>query len=157
MEPESVALHGEATTIQPNPRSITIEDNVLHQIDRIGYLRSIGQDWKEPVFHLRDILVGLEDEEFWNGIPMNLQSKKDKLKEEDLKEYKERSWTDVPCTMRSIKDDQGNVQEYLDPSAIELSKMLQILMALLARRGMTWRRRNVDEISMTFGQEVQNV
>lgn len=127
----------------------------MHQIDRIGFLRSTGEEWKEPVFHLRDILIGLEDEEFWDGIPMNLRNKRNDIKPEDLQRYKDRSWTDVPCTMRVIKDDQGRKHEYLDPTPMELSRMLQILMALLARRGMTWRRKNVDEIQMTFGNTTE--
>lgn len=146
----AIALHGEATSVQPNPRPITIEDAVMNQIDRIGYLRSIGEEWKEPVFHLRDTLVGLEDEEFWDGIPMNLRGKKEQISEEDLEEYKDRGWQTIKVQNRIIKKD-GRSIEYLDPLPEELSKMLRILMALLARRGMTWRKRNVDEIPLTFG------
>lgn len=152
----SVAMHGEPNIIQPNPRGLTIEDAVMNQIDRIGFLRSLGKDWKEPLFHLRDILIGLEDNEFFNGIPMNLQDKQDKIKAEHLETYRARSWDAIPVRMRSAKDEAGNIEEWLDPTPIELSKMLQILMALLARRNMTWRRKNVDEINMTFGKEIQD-
>lgn len=151
------ALHGEATSVQPNPRSITIEDNVLNQIDRIGYLRSIGEDWKEPVFHLRDLIVGLEDEEFWDGTPMNIRNKT--LSDDEKKEYADRGWRTIKVRMR-IKKVDGQVIESLDPLPEELSKMLRIILALLARRNMTWRRRNVDEIPLTFGiqgVETENV
>lgn len=150
MEQNVSALHGEASTVQPNPRSITIEDNVLHQIDRIGYLRSVGEDWKEPVFHLRDLIVGLEDDEFWDGIPMNLRKKQDKISEQDMKEYVDRGWRSIKVRMR-IRLENGKEIESLDPLPEELSKMLRIILALLARRNMTWRRRNVDEIPLTFG------
>lgn len=150
MEQNVSALHGEASTVQPNPRSITIEDNVLHQIDRIGYLRSVGEEWKEPVFHLRDLIVGLEDEEFWDGIPMNLRKKQDKISPTDLQEYTDRGWRSIKVRMR-IRLEQGKEIESLDPLPEELSKMLRIILALLARRNMTWRRRNVDEIPLTFG------
>ncbi len=148
VEPEANALHGEASTVQPNPRSISIEDNVLHQIDRIGYLRSIGEDWKEPVFHLRDLIVGLEDDEFWNGTPMHLRDKT--IPQEHEAEYKDRGWKSINVRMRKRVVD-GIEIEYLDPLPQELSKMLRIILALLARRNMTWRRRNVDEIPLTFG------
>lgn len=143
------ALHGEQAIVQPNPRGITLEDNVLHQIDRIGYLRSIGEEWKEPVFHLRDLIVGLEDEEFWNGIPMNLQEKKDFSDEEKLV-YEDRGWNTIKIRSQLIMVNGREVESY-DPLPQELSKMLRIILALLARRNMTWRRRNVDEIPLTFG------
>ena len=141
MDVNPIALHGEATQIQPNPRPITIEDNVLNQIDRIGYLRSIGEDWKEPVFHLRDIIVGLEDEEFFDGIPMNFRKKELTLEERNY--YVQRGWDSI-----KVRSKEGPDGEYLDPTPGELSRMLRILMALLARRNMTWKRRMIDTIPM---------
>ena len=150
VNPSPMALHGEATTIQPHPRPITIEDNVMNQIDRIGYLRSTGQSWVEPVFHLRDLIVGLEDEEFWTGLPMNLgKDKLNALTPEQKQQYSERGWNTMRVQERVVK--QGTrVIKFLDPTPSELSLMLRIMMALMARRNMTWRRRNVDEIPMTF-------
>lgn len=150
--PLANALHGEAQAgVQPSPRSISIEDNVLHQIDRIGYLRSIGEAWDEPVFHLRDICVGLEDEEFWDGIPKQVRERKNPpITDVEKKAYNDRGWETMEVRMRVMKIGKHEMR-FLDPTASELSLMLRILMALLARRGMTWKRRTIDEIPMTFG------
>lgn len=133
------ALHGER--IEPNARPLRVEDLVLHQIDRIGFLRSVGQDWSEPVAHLRDLVVGLEDKEFWTGVPDKVKDATD----EELEEYLERGWNGVKIRMKVRKVGKIEIREP-DPTPQELSLMLRILMALLARQGMTWRRKLTDEI-----------
>lgn len=139
-----VALHGER--IEPNARPLHVEDLVLHQIDRIGFLRSIGQDWAEPVAHLRDLVVGLEDDEFWTGVPEKV--KKEDLSGEELKAYEERGWNGIRIRMKVRKVWKVEVREP-NPTPQELSLMLRVLMALLARQGMTWRRKLTDEILPT--------
>jgi hypothetical protein len=101
----------------------------------------------EPVFHLRDLIVGMEDDEFWNGIPMNLQEsfKKGNLTENEIMEYRKRGWDTIPIRIMRVKKN-GKFEKVASPTAIELSEMLRIIMALLARRGITWRRTTFDTI-----------
>lgn len=143
MEVTPNALHGEILSgVHPEPRKITIEQAVMHQVDRIGYLRSIGEEWAESLFHLRDLIVGMEDEEFWSGIPKGLIVED----EEEREEYEKRGWNGIPVRMKRTQIGKKEFIDEPDPMPVELSQMLRIIMALLARRGMTWRRKNYDEI-----------
>lgn len=147
MEVEPAALHGEKPSIEPNARALRIEDLVLHQIERIGYLRSLGQPWTEPVTHLRDLIVGLEDDEFWTGFPEGV--KKENLSDEEIQEYELRGWNKLRIRVKTRRVGKVTIREP-DPTPQELSLMVRIIMALLARQGMTWRRKSTDEITSDF-------
>lgn len=144
MEPLPVALHGENTDVTANPRKLNIEGKIDNQLDRIGYLRSIGEDWTEPLFHLRDLVVGLEDDEFWNGVPERLEGQD--LSEDELKEYHSRGWNGVEIDVELMEDSNGGLIEEPCPTPQQLSQMLRIIMALFARTGMSWRSTVNDEI-----------
>lgn len=144
------ALHGESVGLQPNPRQLNIEQDVMNQIDRIGYLRSIGEPWQESVFHLRDLVVGLEDEEFWDGVPKKIRAT---VSPEQSAIYNERGWNSLSVRMKVEAQPDGTTRETLDPTPAELSLMLRIMMGLFARRGVTWRRTVVDRIHMEIGDD----
>lgn len=148
MEEAASALHGEQLGIQPAPRHVSIEHLVLNQLDRIGYLRSVGKPWGEPMFHLRDLLVGLEDDEFWTGIP-SLENQT-KLSDKNKAEYAQRGWDNLEFD--ELIDDDGKQPGRPAPTPEQLSLAMRILMGLLARRGMTWRRRNRDRLIPDQGQ-----
>ncbi len=144
------ALHGENTgpTIQPDPRNLTIEVNIQHQIDRIGFLRSVGESWQEPVYHLRDLIVGLEDAEFWDGVPAIVDP--ESLSVSQRESYSMRGWNGVPCRVLVETNPDGSTIETPDPTPSELSAMFRIILAQLARRGMTWRRKISDKVPMVI-------
>jgi hypothetical protein len=142
----ATALHGETVGVQPDPRHLNIEGLIMNQIDRIGYLRSIGEEWDEPMFHLRDLIVGLEDSEFWDGIPAQVRGK---LTDAQKEEYAQRGWDGLKI---QIHTDPKTGSEILCPTPAELSLMFRLVMGLMARRGMSWRRQSIDVIPMEVTQ-----
>lgn len=121
-------------------RDISHEQNINQQLDRIAYLRSAGLPWAEAVFQLRDMVVGLEDHEFWTGIPPRLyeEHENDSDKLTQLREaYVEYGWDGV--SFRAIETSDGRF--VYDPTPSDLSKALRIIMRLLARKGILWKKR----------------
>lgn len=110
-----------------------MEDAIRHQVDNIAYLRSFGLPWAEAVYQLRDMVVGLEDEEFWDGIPQPLR---DDTTDELREKYARYGWDGVPC--RAFEGPGG--EPMYRPTPEDLSEQLRIIMRLLYRRGITWKR-----------------
>ena len=152
------ALHGEAT-IEASVTPLHAEDIVRRQIDRIGYLRSVGMDWSEALLQLRDELVGLEDYEFKYGIPdrvmKHLVSCTDNprwrqpdwpdvvpgacshVTPSELDRYMERGWETM--TIDGTETEEG--EQIFDPSPQDLARMNRILHGLMSRQGLMWRQR----------------
>lgn len=121
---------------------IPIEEKLARQVDRIAYLRSASLPWGEAVFHLRDMVVGLEDDEFYDGIP---NQEREKIKngdheltmEEARERYAEFGWDGF--TMRTWEQADGTL--VTDPSPADLSKAYRIIQRLLARKGLVYKRK----------------
>lgn len=145
---------GESGDLRFLPRPITMEEAVGRQIDRISYLRSIGHPWSEAVFMLRDMIVGLEDDEFWDGIPAHARGKWTKAeggeKATIAKQWAPEGWTGVPFRAYRLPD--GGV--VFRPTSENLSSALRIIMRLLARRGIAWRTRRRSDLGPRFNQGV---
>lgn len=139
--------YGQASSDQKfAPRNITMEDAIARQLDRIAFLRSTGQEWAEAVYQLRDMVVGLEDEEFWDGIPKSERHRVKKLpekeREKEEKKWSVEGWNGYP--VRAFKG-PGGVPVYM-PTSENLSCALRIVMRLLARQGIAWRTRRVSTL-----------
>jgi hypothetical protein len=128
------------------PRPISLEEAFSRQNDRIGYLRSTGLPWAEAVYQLRDLLVGIEDDEFWDGIPATERSRLPKLTEEEAERARQRwaeeGWLGYPC--RAIRGPSG--QPVFRPTADNLSHAYRIIMRLAARRGLSWRTKRISKL-----------
>lgn len=131
---------------QFSPRPISLEEAFGRQNDRIAYLRSVGQPWAEAVFELRDLIVGIEDEEFWDGIPAEVRAglpKQPKPKQEAEREkWAPGGWAAFPC--RAIPGPGGR-PIYL-PTSEELSHARRIVLRLAARRGLTWKTKRISSL-----------
>lgn len=134
------------------PRNITMEDAIARQLDRIAFLRSTGQEWAEAVYQLRDMVVGLEDDEFWDGIPNSERSKIKKLpekeREKEFKRWAVEGWNGYP--VRAFRGPGG--QPIYVPTSENLSCALRIVMRLLARQGIAWRTRRISKLE-PWGKE----
>lgn len=102
---------------EPVAKPVRIEETVIRQIDRINYLRSTGQPWGEALEVLRDMVVGLEDDEFDD-------------------QWERRS-------IRAVKGPDG-LPLFL-PTVQDMRRSLTIIMALLTRRRITWRRQIISK------------
>lgn len=137
------------------PRPISMEEAFGRQNDRIGYLRSVGLPWAEAVYQLRDLLVGIEDEEFWDGIPPEERAKLAKLppleQEQVAKRFAAEGWSGYPCRAVQVAVEQpdGSTKwvTHYTPTPENLSHAYRIVMRLAARRGLSWRTRRVSRLS----------
>lgn len=136
-----------------NPRPISLEEAFGRQNDRLGYLRSMGLPWAEAVFQLRDLLVGLEDEEFWDGIPDSRRKAMQKMTEAEAEKERQlwavEGWNGYPC--RAVPGPQG--RPIFKPTPENLSHAYQIVMRLAARRSLTWRTKRVSSLQIP-GQDL---
>lgn len=124
-------------------RAITLEENLNRQIDRIAFLRSAGYEWGEAVYQLRDMVVGLEDDEFYDGIPDRVRSDLEEREadEEEWEAVRER-FAEHGWESHSVDAVEGpDGRPVFMPSHADLSKALRIVMRLLARRGIVWKRK----------------
>jgi len=137
------------------PRSIGFEEAISRQLDRIAYLRSMGHPWSEAVYQMRDMVVGLEDEQFWDGVPANARAKimlldDPEVQEEALAEFAEQGWS-----THSVRAYNGPRGPIFRPSAVDLSKELRIILGLLDRKGMIrqTRRSSTMPRELVLGSE----
>lgn len=138
--PEGMGTNGDDSSTPFKMRTLSHEDNINRQLDRIAYLRSVGAPWAEAVYQLRDMVVGLEDEEFWDGIPQAVRTSlhdDPDVYERVAAEYAHDGWKGYPC--RAIQGVDG--RPIYRPTAENLSTALRIIMKLLARRGILWKRK----------------
>lgn len=148
-----------------SPKTLTMEQAISVQMDRIAYLRSSGLEWAEAVYQLRDMVVGLEDDQFWDGMPEAIRKKvkelehpsKDEVKnlsKEDLYKMKKRAksfreewskhgWEGYP--IRAYPGPDG--EPIYMPTNENLSTALRIIMQLLSRQGIIWRTKRVSYLS----------
>lgn len=122
------------------PRQIGFEEAISRQLDRIAYLRSLGHPWSEAVYQLRDMVVGLEDPQFWDGVPPKererIEGLDPDLRDDELEKWKEEGWA-----THSVRAFRGPRGPSFRPTAEELSRELRIIMRLLDRRGMIRKTR----------------
>lgn len=149
MIPKDLAPGGlGAGTDQFNPRPISLEEAFGRQNDRIGYLRSMGLPWAEAVFQLRDLLVGIEDDEFWDGVPASIRKTFPTIPKAKAMALQEKwsveGWNGYPC--RAYPGPHGPIYR---PTAEQLSHAYQIVMRLASRKGLTWKKRRIS--GLTFG------
>lgn len=120
-------------------RSLSMEDVLRRQIDRIAWLRSMGYEWGEAVQQLRDMVVGLEDDEFFDGVPLWRRKKFGNMEHDErmkvFAQYKHEGWDCVP--VRAFRGTNGF--PVYRPTPDNLSAQLRIILRLLARRKITWR------------------
>lgn len=138
---------GDASLTPLSPRSISMEDIIKNQVDRIGYLRSAGEPWDEAVQNLRDLVIGLEDDQFDDGIPDHVRKNLSTLTPAEQRAERERwaphGWNGVP--IRAYRRPDGTIR--WAPTAQDLSNQYRIIMALLDRRGISWRRKRVSYLA----------
>lgn len=163
MEPGGVQLPsgkggGEGFGERVRHRPISLEEIIREQIHDIARLRSWGYPWAEAVFTLRDLVVGLEDEQFWDGIPPSARSRLkaaraagDVEEVERIREaYGRYGWDS--CPVRAFEAGDGSV--VYRPSPEDLSALLRIILRLLARRGVNWKRKRQTRFS-PWGESVE--
>lgn len=140
-------------------------DLIQRELDRIAYLRSLGHPWGSAVETLRDLAVGLEDEEFWDGLPPGIRGKVKALEKDPdnrkaiheakrLREaYEHRGWNGVP--IRAIPGPRGEPQ--WRPTAANLSDQLQIVLRLLDRHGLRWKTHRQSPLPPVPANGVEDV
>lgn len=126
-------------------RPVNHTENINRQLDRIAYLRSMNQPWAEALYQLRDMLVGFEDAEFYDGVP---EDRRDGIKElpreaqeRALAAFAARGWTTYP--VRAFMGPHGPV---FRPTAQDLSKGLRIIMRLLDRQKLLKKTRRASRL-----------
>ena len=130
---------------QDTPKRIAFEDCIMRQLERIAYRRSMNLPWAEALYQLRDMLVGMEDAEFWDGVPPDKRKEIADLPPEAqkraMKEYAELGW--ATHKVRAFKTPRGPV---FRPTSEQLSKELRMLMRLLDRRRMIRKTRRASRL-----------
>lgn len=130
------------------------------QKERIAYLRSAGYEWGEAVFHLRDMLHGLEDEEFWDGIPDKVRARLEAIQDPEEKEeayemarerFAEYGWERLP--MRAVQARDGRV--VFKPTAEDLSRALRVVNRLVVRLGLVIEEKRRTRFA-PFGQDLED-
>lgn len=161
-------LPGDLSADPENPterlamKAMQTMDIVRRQVDRILFLRSTGGPWGAAVEGLRDVLVGLEDQQFWDGMPLAVRKKvkeleadpSDKKSRKAAKElrakYAVQGWDGVPVAWTPIEvrvlvpgtsETRLEVRQKLQPNAENLSDMFRIMLHLLHRHGLLWKTR----------------
>lgn len=133
-------------------RSMPMDEVLRRQIALIAWLRSMGEPWGEAVNQLRDMVVGLEDDEFWDGIPAHVREDQARVPghrwAEIREHYAPQGWNDVPVTAF-----QGPDGPIFEPTDAELSAMLKIILRLLHRRSLTWRLKRMAIIDAPEGED----
>ena len=126
-------------------RRIAFEEGLMRQIERIAYRRSMGLPWSEALYQLRDSLVGLEDQEFWDGVPESKRKAIESLPEQErrkaLEPYKELGWS--THSVRAIRGPNGPIYR---PTAEDLSREYRMIMRLLDRKGMLRQERRSSRL-----------
>lgn len=122
------------------PRQIGFEEAISRQLDRIAYLRSMGHPWGEAVQQMRDMIVGLEDEQFWDGIPPKAREQIASM-DPDAQERAKRPFLEDGWSTHSVRAYRSPRGPSFRPTAVELSNELRIIMRLLDRRGMIRKMR----------------
>jgi len=130
------------------PRTIGTEEAISRQIDRIAYLRSMGHPWSEAVYQLRDMAVGLEDEQFWDGVPPNARAKIMELDDPEVQKEAFAEFAELGWSTHSVRAFNGPRGPIFRPSAVDLSKELRIILGLLERKGMRWKTRRSSTMPM---------
>lgn len=145
-------------------KSLQSIDLVRRQLDRISYLRSAGLPWGPAVEMLRDLVVGLEDPQFFDGLPAQERKRVEELEKDasDKKalrraqeirdQYKHLGWNGVP--MQAICMTHGRVAHAPQPTCRprfkprpdNLSDQLQIVMSLLGRKNLLWKTRTASPL-----------
>lgn len=127
------------------PKQLGYEDLISRQLDRIAYLRSMGHPWAEALYQLRDELVGLEDAEFWDGVPPkvreSLKGLDENARRKAVEPYRDLGWN--TCPVRAIRGPRGPI---FRPTAEDLSRQLRILMRLLDRHKMLRKSRRESTV-----------
>lgn len=131
-------------------RPLSTGEAVQRQIDRIAFLRSMGQPWAEAVEMLRDMVVGLEDLEFWDGIPKSERQQLAGLEEAGQRKKAAElrakcapyGWNGVP--VRAVPGAGG--RPVWKPTPENLGDMLRIILRLLDRRDLLWKVRRSAEL-----------
>lgn len=95
---------------------------------------------------LRDLIVGLEDEEFRTGVPDLARAS---ASQEEIALYEERGWDTMMMRRKTLEDGRS----VLDPTPSELSDALQVIMGRLARANLTWRMKSSSKIPLVFENE----
>jgi hypothetical protein len=104
------------TTEAVAPHRLRHEENINRQVQLCVYLRSIGEDSSEAVFALRSLCIGLEDEIF------------------------QKEWKEFKCHAKKVDG-----QVVWTPTNTDSAEAFAILMGLLSRWGMTFKKRIVSK------------
>lgn len=131
---------------QATPKRIAFEDGIMRQLERIAYRRSMGLPWSEALYQLRDMLVGFEDAEFWDGIPPDKRKEVEAMpnpvaQREFAKGFAELGW--ATHRVRAFKTPRGPV---FRPTSEQLSLELRMLMRLLDRNQMIRKTRRASRL-----------
>lgn len=125
---------------------ISMEEAFSRQNDRILYLRSLGKPCTEAVMALMDMLAGLEDQEFYDGIPAKVRAelaKKPKEEQEALaEEYSTRGWNALP--IRGLPGPGGRV--IYRPTPDDLAAIYRLTLGLAHRLGLAWKQKRVAHL-----------
>lgn len=98
------------------PHRLHHEENINRQVQLCVYLRSTEQPWSEAVFGLRSLCIGLEDELFNDA------------------------WRDWKCHAKRV---DGEI--VWTPTNTDTANAFALLMELLSRWGMTFKKRVVSK------------
>lgn len=133
-------LHREVNIARP----LAYEENLNQQLHTISIIRSRGGDWSEALYQLRDLLVGREDAQFFDGIPPEdrerIKAMDDPKQQRKAREaFREMGWDThvVPWV-------QGPRGPIFRPTPQDLSHELRLLMGLMNRQKMLQRTQHTS-------------
>lgn len=162
-------------------RPISMEEAFQRQLDRVAYLRSLNQPWAEPVFQMRDMLHGLEDQEFYDGLPPKAREEVETIEDrlatleaiaedtdvgpshEQLAEIRRLELRVeairaryapegwLGMPMRAFRGPGG--KPIYRPTPDDLSRALRIILRLADRQRITWKRKRRTSLPNGFEEE----
>jgi hypothetical protein len=142
------------------PRPMSTEEALARQEERIAYLRSAGKPWAEAVYQLRDMLVGFEDDEFWDGVPPHLRGQLAALPEEQQErlraQWAPEGWHGYHVRAIPVRDATGRIVPVYRPTAENLSHAYRILRRLMDRCGFVRKTRRVSRLTPRPGTEADD-
>lgn len=134
------------------PRQIDFEMGLARQLDRIAFRRSNGLPWDEALYHLRDSMVGYEDEQFWDGIPPKERKRIKALADVKARKEAAEAWAGQGWETMHVRAYRVGHRVIFKPTGEQMSRQLRIVLQLIDRSGM---RRKVRQQSRLPDELVQ--
>lgn len=129
-------------------KALQIMDHVHLTLNSIRECRRAGEYRGHLVDHLNQLLIGIRDDTFWDGLPEEarekvhaLEAAGDKKAMHQARKIRELYWPMgwQGVSVRAIPNADGSAR-FL-PTSQDIDQMEEILMQLLHRKGLLWKTR----------------